>query len=327
MTKLGQAGSILKRVAAVLLLGAMVAFTNLPSAVAQQPAANDAALMEALKGDLKGRVSIPDEKSALLQQPQGREWREFREGPLKSIGGWFLVAVIVALAAFFAWRGRVRVEGGFSGRTIERFNAADRFTHWLTAVSFVILGLSGLNMTFGRRLILPLIGPEPFATLTEFGKWSHDYLSFAFVLGVFLMAVLWVRHNFFNAVDAEWLREGGGLLKKGAHPPAGKFNAGQKIIFWLVILGAIVQAVSGYILMFPFTFADMAGMQLSVLVHGVSGIVMVGVILAHIYIGTLGMEGAFEAMGTGQVDVNWAKEHHSLWASQVTGARASGDDD
>jgi formate dehydrogenase subunit gamma len=326
MTTLGQAGSIVKRIAAVLLLGGMVTFANLPAAVAQQPA-NDAALMEALKGDIKGRVSIPDEKSGLLQQPQGRQWREAREGPVKSVGGWFLVGVIIALAAFFAWRGRVRVDSGFSGRTVERFNAVDRFTHWLTAVSFVILGLSGLNMTFGRRLILPLIGPESFATLTEWGKWSHDYLSFAFVLGVFLMAVLWIRHNIFNAVDAEWLREGGGILKKGAHPPAGKFNAGQKIIFWLVILGAIVQAVSGYMLMFPFTFADMAGMQLSLLVHAVSGIVLVGVILAHIYIGTLGMEGAFEAMGTGQVDVNWAREHHSLWASQATGARAGGDDD
>ncbi|HEX9463523.1 MAG TPA: formate dehydrogenase subunit gamma [Alphaproteobacteria bacterium] len=321
-----------KRIGGALLLGALLAVANLPPAQAQaqsqaQQSANDAALMEQLKGKLTGRVSIPDEKSATLVQPQGREWREVLEGPVKSAGGWLLVAVIVVLAAFFAWRGRVRVEGGFSGRTVERFNALDRFTHWLTAVSFVILGLSGLNMTFGRRLILPLIGPESFHSLTTIGKWSHDYVSFAFVFGVFLMAVLWIRHNFFRAFDVEWLREGGGLLKKGVHPPAGKFNAGQKIIFWLVILGALVQAVSGYMLMFPFYVADMAGMQLSLLVHAVAGLLFVALILAHIYIGTLGMEGAFDAMGTGQVDVNWAKEHHSLWAPEAPGARATGDDD
>jgi len=316
---------LLRRVAAALLLGGVVAFANLTPAVAQQPA-NDAALMEALKGTLSGRVSIPDEKSALLQQPQGREWREMREGPVKSLGGWLLVAVVVGLCAFFAWRGRVRVEGGFAGRTMERFTPVERFTHWLTAVSFIVLGLSGLNMSFGRRLILPLIGPDAFASLTELGKWSHDYLSFAFVLGVFLMAVMWLRYNFFNALDAEWFKEGGGILKKGVHPPSSKFNAGQKILFWAVMLGALVQAVSGYMLMFPFYFADMAGMQLSLLVHAVSGILFVALILAHIYIGTLGMEGAFDAMGTGQVDVNWAREHHSLWAKEELGARAPGDD-
>ena len=317
---------ILRRAAAALLLGVVVAFANLTPAAAQQPA-NDAALMEALKGTLSGRVSIPDEKSGLLQQPQGREWREMREGPVKSFGGWLLVAVVVGLCAFFAWRGRVRVEGGLSGRTIERFSPTERFTHWLTAVSFIVLGLSGLNMSFGRRLILPLIGPDAFAGLTEIGKWSHDYLSFAFVLGVFLMAVIWLRHNFFNALDAQWFKDGGGILKKGVHPPSSKFNAGQKILFWAVMLGALVQAVSGYMLMFPFYFADMAGMQLSLLVHAVSGILFVALILAHIYIGTLGMEGAFDAMGTGQVDVNWAREHHSLWAKEeLGGARAHGDD-
>lgn len=314
----------IRRVAAALLLGGMMGLAT--PAAAQQPA-DDAALMQQLKGPVSGRVSIPDAKSGLLIQPEGREWRGMLEGPVKSGGGWLLVLVVVGLCAFFAWRGRVRTEAGFSGRTIERFTPVERFTHWLTAVSFVILGLSGLNMTFGRSLILPLIGPEAFHSLTTIGKWSHDYLSFAFVLGVFLMAVQWIKHNIPNAVDVEWLREGGGIVKKGVHPPADKFNAGQKIIFWAVMLGAAVQAVSGYMLMFPFYFADMVGMQVSLLVHAVAGLLFVALILAHIYIGTLGMEGAFDAMGTGQVDVNWAKEHHSLWVSEGRGARAVGDDD
>src|SRR5690606_27182758 len=190
-------------------------------------------------------------------------------GPVKSAGGWLLVLTVVGLAVFLAVRGRIKVEHGLSGRTMERFSGTERFAHWLTAICFIVLGLSGLNLSFGRSLIMPLIGPEAFASLTQFGKLAHNFLSFPFVLGVLLMAVLWIRHNIFNAVDIEWLRQGGGLLRKGVHPPAGKFNGGQKVLFWLVVLGTIALAVSGYILMFPFYVTDIAGMQTAQIVHAV----------------------------------------------------------
>ncbi|HEX6957826.1 MAG TPA: formate dehydrogenase subunit gamma [Ferrovibrio sp.] len=315
-------------IAAALALGlAVLLIAAAPSASAQPaPAADESALLQKMNGGpLEGRVSIPDSKSAVLIQPQGREWRAVLEGPVKSIGGWLLVLTVIGLAAFLAIRGRIRVEGGLSGRKIRRFSGVERFAHWLTAICFVILGLSGLNLSFGRALVLPLIGPEAFSALTAFGKLSHNFLSFPFVLGVLLMAVLWIRHNIPNAVDMDWLRQGGGLLRRGVHPPAGKFNAGQKLIFWLVVLGAVVLAASGYTLMFPFYLTDIGGMQLAQLVHAVAGIVMVAVILAHIYIGTIGMEGAFDAMGTGQVDMNWAMEHHSLWVKEQ-GIRSIGDD-
>lgn len=306
--------------------GLMLAVAAPASAQQAQPAADEAALLQQLKGGpLAGRVSIPDAKSGVLIQPQGREWRETLNGPVKSAGGWLLVLTVVGLAAFLAIRGRVRLESGPSGRTMERFNATERFAHWLTAICFIVLGLSGLNLSFGRSVMLPLIGPESFTALSQFGKLAHNYLSFPFVLGVLLMAVLWIRHNIFNAVDMEWFRQGGGITKKGVHPPAGKFNGGQKVLFWLVVLGSAALAVSGYILMFPFYGTDIAGMQLAQLVHAIAGIVMVAVILGHIYIGTVGMEGAFDAMGTGQVDTNWAKEHHSLWAQEGR-ARGAGDD-
>lgn len=312
---------------AALALGVMIAFASPVPASAQQATAEDeAALLQQMKGGpLAGRVSIPDAKSGVLIQPQGREWREMREGPVKAFGGWLLVLTVVALAAFMAIRGRIKIDSGMSGRTIERFNSTERFAHWLTAICFIILGLSGLNLSFGRSIVLPLIGPEAFTALSSFGKLAHNFLSFPFVLGVLLMAVLWIRHNIFNAVDMAWFRQGGGLLQKGVHPAAGKFNAGQKVIFWLVVLGALVLAVSGYMLMFPFYVTDIAGMQLAQLVHAVAGIVMVAVILGHIYIGSIGMEGAFDAMGSGQVDMNWAKEHHSLWVQEQR-ARAAGDD-
>jgi len=310
---------------AALILSLLFAVSLPASAPAQTAAADDAALMEKLKGPVAGRVSIPDAKSGMLIQPQGRDWRATRDDVVRKAGGWLLIAVVVALAAFMALRGRIKIDSGLSGRTIERFNGVERFAHWLVAVSFIILGLTGLNMSFGLTVVRPLTGPEMFSTLTAFGKLSHNYLSFPFCLGVLLMAVLWIRHNIFNAVDAAWFAAGGGLLQKGVHPPAGKFNGGQKVIFWSVVLGAVVLAVSGYILMFPFAVTDMAGMQLSYIVHAVAGILLVAVILAHIYIGSIGMEGAFDAMGTGQVDVNWAKEHHSLWVKEHSPARG-GDD-
>jgi formate dehydrogenase subunit gamma len=312
---------------AVLALGLLLSLSAVAPASAQQQApADEAALLQQLKGaPVTGRVSIPDAKSGVLIQPQGRDWRQTLEGPVKSLGGWLLALTVVALAAFMAIRGRIKIEHGISGRTIERFSGIERFAHWLVAICFIILGLSGLNISFGRSLLLPVMGPEAFTALTAFGKLAHNFLSFPFVLGVLLMAVLWIRHNIFNAIDMEWFRQGGGLLQKGVHPPAGKFNGGQKVIFWLVVLGAAALAVSGYMLMFPFYVTDIAGMQLAQLVHAVAGILMVAVILSHIYIGSIGMEGAFDAMGSGQVDVNWAREHHSLWVKDVT-ARGAGDD-
>jgi formate dehydrogenase subunit gamma len=250
---------------AALALGLMLSIANMAPASAQsQQQADEAALLQQLKGaPVAGRVSIPDAKSGVLIQPQGREWRQTLEGPVKSAGGWLLVLTVVAIAAFMAIRGRIKIEHGPSGRTIERFKGIERFAHWLTAICFVILGLSGLNISFGRSLLLPAMGPEAFTAMSAFGKLAHNFLSFPFVLGVFLMAVLWIAHNIPNAIDVEWIKQGGGLFKKGVHPPAGKFNAGQKLIFWSVVLGSTALAISGYILMFPFYVTDIAGMQLA----------------------------------------------------------------
>ena len=283
---------------------------------------NEQRLLEALKPGnvgtteaIKGRVSIPDKSSGNLIQPAGRDWRELQQ-TVSRVGAYAILGMIGLLAIFFLVRGRIRVASGFSGRLIERFGSIERFAHWLAAVSFIVLGLSGLNLTFGKSLLLPLIGPEAFTTVSQAGKIAHNYVSFAFVLGISLMFVMWVKDNFPHPRDLVWLAKGGGIVGS-AHPPAGRFNFGQKLIFWSVILGGAGLSVTGYILMFPFQFADLAGMQLAGIVHGLIGVVLVAIIIAHIYIGTLGMEGAFDAMGTGKVDVNWAKEHHSVWVENV----------
>jgi formate dehydrogenase subunit gamma len=209
----------------------------------------------------------------------------------------------------------VRIASGRSGVNIVRFNAFERFVHWMTATCFIIMALSGLNITFGKHTLLPLMGPSAFSSWSLAAKYAHNLLSFPFTLGVFLIFLMWLGGNIPNRVDIEWLKRGGGIVGHD-HPPAYRFNAGQKGIYWIVVLGGTAVAVSGYFLMFPFYGTNIADMQLAQVVHGVVAVLFVAAMLAHIYIGTIGMQGAFEAMGRGTVDLNWAKEHHSLWVEQ-----------
>jgi formate dehydrogenase subunit gamma len=264
---------------------------------------------------IRGLGTIPDAKSYTIEQPAGRGWRQFQEVTLHWIGAVAILGMIVLLVAFYLIRGMVRLESGRSGRTLVRFNAFERFVHWMTATCFIILGITGLNVSFGKELLLPWLGPDAFATWSQWAKYVHNYLSFAFTLGVVLIFLMWIAWNFPTRVDMEWLKEGGGIVGH-AHPPAYRFNAGQKMIYWIVVLGGGVIAASGYLLMFPFYVTDISGMQIVQMVHGVAAVLFIAVMLAHIYIGTIGMEGAFEGMWDGTVDVNWAKEHHSLWLEQ-----------
>jgi len=180
---------------------------------------------------------------------------------------------------------------------------------------FVLLGLTGLNITFGKLLLLPLIGPEAFSTFSEGAKYVHNFVSFPFVLGLVLIITIWMKDNVLRKVDVVWLKEGGGFIPS-KHPTAGRFNAGEKLVFWLALGAGAAVSVSGYLLLFPFYVTDIFGMQIAQGVHAVIAVLFIALIIGHIYIGTLGMEGAFEAMGTGSVDLNWAKEHHGLWLEE-----------
>ena len=290
----------------------------------------------------QGYVSIPDKQAGRLIQSGGENWRNWRNGPISVWGGWAMLGTIALLALFFATRGRIRIDHGPSGRKVERFNDVERFAHWLTAVSFIVLALTGLNVLYGRYVLRPIIGADAFAALSALGKYLHNYVAFAFMAGIVMILALWVRHNIPNRDDLAWLAKGGGLLVKGSHPPARKFNAGQKILYWLVVLGGISLSVSGIALLWPFEFAlfaptfkvlnifglglptDLTAMhevQLSQMWHAVVALILIAVTIGHIYLGTLGMEGAFDAMGTGMVDENWAREHHSLWAAEMSAGK------
>jgi len=347
-------------VLAALFYATAVAFTGSPSfdnaAVAQTGgnvpgnslgSSSDTDLWRAIRRGERGDVSIPNKSAGYMIQSAGESWRSIRNGPLSVYGSWAIFGVIALLALFFVIRGRIKVDHGLSGRTILRFNGLERFSHWLLANCFILLALTGLNVMYGRYVLKPLIGAEAFSTLTILGKYVHNYVGFAFMVALVMILVLWIKNNIPNKHDIVWLSKGGGMFTKGSHLPAKKFNAGQKILFWLVILGGISISVSGIALMFPFQFEMFSGtfaflnifgfglpadltpmqeMQLSQLWHAIVALFLIAVIIAHIYIGTLGMEGAFDAMGTGEVDRNWAREHHPLWLEDEEGAKAPGDD-
>jgi formate dehydrogenase subunit gamma len=250
---------------------------------------------------VEGVIDQPNLRERVLIQPDGRIWDHFHEVTLHWTSIIVILGMIAILGVAYLIIGRMRISAGRSGTKVRRFSGFERFAHWLTASSFVVLGLTGLNITFGKRLLLPLIGPDAFSAFAQIAKYVHNYVSFAFVLGLALIVIMWMKDNIPRKIDIVWLKEGGGFIRS-KHPTAGRFNAGEKLVFWFALGAGAAVAVSGYLL--------------AQVVHSLIAVAFIAVIIAHIYIGTLGMEGAFEAMGTGSVDLNWAKEHHGLWLAE-----------
>src|SRR5438105_78280 len=281
-------GAIVLLLAFALPASAQLSFKPTAQAV------NEDQLLGALKeGDkITGRITIPDPMAASLIQPAGRDWRDFQRHKLPVIGGIAIIGMLALLAIFLAIRGRVRIEHGFSGLTILRFASFERFTHWLTATCFIILALSGLNISFGRSLILPLLGADSFATMSAYAKLAHNYLAFPFMLGLIIMFLIWIKDNIPDRIDLDWLKQGGGFFSKGRHVQARRFNAGQKGIFWIVIIGGALMSVSGAFLLFPYISANVTGLQFWTVIHAVIAMLFISAMLAHVYIGTIGMEGA-----------------------------------
>ena len=306
---------------AALLLALMVSAPGIAQKIGPDGAPNPTASVTSERELFRqfpraeGRIDIPDTKASVLIQPAGRTWDYFHEVLLHWGGAIVILGMVGVLGAAYLIIGRLRITAGRSGRKIVRFKAFERFSHWLTAVSFVILGLTGLNITFGKILLLPVIGPDAFSSVSQAAKYVHNFTSFSFVAGLILIIVIFFKDNIPEKVDLEWLKQGGGFIKN-KHAPAGRFNPGEKAVYWLSLAAGVFVSVSGFVLLFPFFGTDIADMQIAQAVHAVVAVLFVALILGHIYIGTLGMEGAFEAMGTGEVDLNWAKEHHDVWLAR-----------
>lgn len=268
---------------------------------------------QALAEQLKSKMAITN--TAAINDA-GQLWRQFRIEEILPAGGRALLGILLALAAFRIVRGRIKLKGGRSGKTVKRFSNWQRFVHWWVAITFVTLGITGVAIMFGRVVLMPWLGADIGGTVMYASRRAHDFVGPVFGVGMVLMIVTFMKGNFPSLkTDLIWLLKGGGLF--GGHAPAGRYNAGEKVWYWLASIFGLVVIATGLILDFPIFEQTRNQMMLSLTVHGLLALVLVGVSMGHIYIGTVGMEGAFEAMATGLCDTQWAKEHHDLWYEEL----------
>ena len=269
-----------------------------------------------------GRTSAPGSrnsprcaasKPAFSSSRAGRPGANCATGPVTLYGGILLCVALAAIAVFYKLHGPIKLKEPRTGRLVERFNLVERTAHWSMAGSFVILALSGLNMLFGKHLLMPLIGHTLFSWLAVLCKNLHNFIGPLFLLSIVVSFFIFVKDNLWNRADALWIKKFGGLFS-GEHVPSWRFNFGEKVWFWggLVCLG-LSLSISGFVLDFPNFDQGRGIMQTANIVHVLSALLFTSMALAHIYIGTIGTEGAIEAMRDGSVDEAWAKEHHEYW--------------
>lgn len=247
----------------------------------------------------------------------GEAWRLFRNGLITPIGGWLLAAVVVVIGALYAWKGPIKLHEKPTGRLIERFTPLQRYAHWVMGISFVILAVTGIVILLGKHVLLPVIGYTLFAWLTNLSKNLHNFVGPVFVISLLFFIVLYIKDNLPKAYDFKWFASFGGMFG-GKHVPSGRFNAGEKAWFWIgVVALSIVVSVTGLILNFP-NFDQVRSVMIQAnIIHAIAAVLVIALALGHIYMGTIGVEGAYGSMRNGYVDEAWAKEHHQLWYEDV----------
>jgi formate dehydrogenase subunit gamma len=292
-----------------------------------QPGNNAPVWREIRSGD-PAYTSIKGQEVNVLIQPTmklpgqpaltgGEAWRLFRNGVITPIGGWLLAGVVVLIGAFYAWKGPVKVHDKPTGRLIERFTPLQRYVHWVVGISFVILAITGVIILLGKYVLLPVIGYTLFAWLTSLSKNVHNFVGPIFVISLPVFIVLFAKDNLPKAYDLKWFKSAGGMFG-GKHVPSGKFNGGEKVWFWTgVVVLSIVVCITGLILLFPNFDQVRAVMILANITHAIAAVLVVAMSMGHIYLGTIGVEGAYRAMRNGYVDESWAGEHHGLWYEDV----------
>ncbi len=294
---------------------------------------NNAPVWRQVGSGAEGHSSLPKSESpeaGILIQPfvqypgsrltnAGEAWRQVRNNWIIPYGGALILIIIGAIALFYWGKGPFRQHAANTGRSIERFTPFERSAHWANAIAFSILGISGLVMAFGKFFILPVIGSALFGWLTYALKNLHNFAGPVFAVSLLVVIATFVKSNLPAKGDLAWLVKGGGLLQ-GKEVPSHRFNAGEKVVFWggVFFLGLIVVA-SGLVLdkLVPGLLYERGTMQIAHMTHAVATVLMMVMFLGHIYIGTIGMEGAYKAMETGYVDEAWAKEHHELWYDDI----------
>ena len=258
-----------------------------------------------------------------LATTAGEAWRQVRNWWIVPIGGVIILLVVAAVLGYYWWKGPIGGHGRHTGRVIERFTYTERFVHWATAITFTILAVSGAVISFGKFLLLPIIGGQLFGWLTWALKTLHNFVGPLFAISAVLLFIVYLPSNLPTRDDLRWLGRAGGMLG-GEHPPSGRFNAGEKIVFWggLLVLGAIV-IVSGFMLnqIVPGLDLTRPGMQVVHIFHAVASMFIIAMFIGHAYMGTIGTAGSYQAMETGYVDEGWAEEHHRLWYDDVAAGK------
>jgi formate dehydrogenase subunit gamma len=285
---------------------------------ATQPLNNQPVWKEIRSGAPQVTTVLGRETNVLIQ-PEGQTWRAIRV-PIADAGGWLIALVVLGLMGFYAWRGSIDVSGRPTGRVIERFSTVNRIAHWTIAISFVALAISGFIVTFGKAMLLPLIGYTLFSWLATLAKNLHNFTGPVFTVVLPIVIALFVRDNLPKAYDGQWIAKFGGMLDRSGktHVPCGKYNAAEKVFFWvLVCFLSVVLVVTGLILDFPNFDQTRATMQIANIVHLGAAMLAIATVCFHIYVGTIGMRGAYDAMRYGYVDEAWAKEHHEYWYNDV----------
>ena len=263
-------------------------------------------------------TSIKGRETGVLIQSAGETWRRIRNGPMTFYGGWLVVLVVAAILGFYAWKGPVKLHDRPTGRLLRRFSDFERVVHWSVAISFCVLGLSGLIMLFGKHVLLPVFGYTLFGWLTALSKNLHNFIAPIFIVSVVVMIFMWLRDNLPRSYDWQWFRGFWGFFTRGEHIPSGRFNAGEKVWFWAgVIVLSVIVTWSGLILLFPNFDQTRATMQEAWIWHAAAAIIYIAMSLGHIYMGTIGVEGAYRNMREGVTDETWAREHHSIWYDEV----------
>jgi formate dehydrogenase subunit gamma len=263
-----------------------------------------------------GQTQVGGVETGVLIDSAGEDFRNFRRQDFIGNAAIFIGAFAALILVFYFTRGCIKIPGGRSGRLIKRFSDIDRTIHWFTAILFIFQALTGMVLLFGRFVLLPVFGQEAFGVIASACLEAHNLFGPLFLVALFLLFTRFVVKNIPKRRDLTWLMKGGGAIGEG-HVSAGFFNAGEKIWFWAIIVLGLTVSITGLILDFPIFAQGRETMQLILIVHGITAVLLTGGSLAHIYIGTIGSEGSLDSMTTGYVDENWAEAHHDIWHAEM----------
>lgn len=200
-------------------------------------------------------------------------------------------------------------------KDLQRYDAHERANHWLVGICFILLALSGL--AFFHPAFYPL------TQLFGGGVWArilHPYLGVLMAAAFLVMFFRFRSLNVMTPADKEWLSRAGEMMNGDDHnmPEQGKYNGGQKAMFWAMALCMLLLLVSGLLLWRTYITVPVDMVRFGAVVHAAIAAIMIAMIFVHVY-AALWVRGTVRAMVYGTVTRAWAKQHHRAWYRQVTG--------